>query len=167
MSPQLLEQNAERMDSRQKFLELYKFITDTLKEIVPLEKRVFPVFDEYKKKLDEGKISKFDLHLNPELRDLKDNINELDALHEKLERTSNAIRELRSKLSPAERENEVNAIIESKTYLQIEQMRVHSRMMSSATPQERMKHADEMEGLYRADVTIEEFNTEMKGELKK
>lgn len=30
-----------------------------------------------------------------------------------------------------------------------------------------MKHADEMEGLYRADVTIEEFNTEMKGELKK
>jgi hypothetical protein len=158
MSPQqaLLEPHGEKMDSHQKFAQLYKSISDVCKELVPLETKVL----KYGEKLKEGKISPFEAEL------LKADMNKVLGFYDKLEKASDDIRELR-KLNPDDQQNEINAIIETKTYISIEGMRAHSRMMGSETSHERLKHAETMEGLSLAEDIIAGHISEMGVEFEK
>lgn len=146
----------EKLDSHQRFLQLYKSISDTCKELAPLEKKVL----EYEEKLKQGKISPFEAQL------LKKDMNQVLEMYDKLEKTSNDIRELR-KQSPNESESEINAILDAKTYLYIEGMRAHSRMMGSETPHERLRHAEIIRGLNLAEEIISGHISEMGEEFEK
>ena len=146
----LAEPHREKMDSHQQFLQLYKSISDACKELVPLEKKVMG----YEKKLKEGNISPFEAQL------LKKDMGRVLELYDAIEKTSQSIRELRQ-LQPNDKENEVNAIIETKTYLCIEGMRTHSHMMGSKTSHERMEHTETMEGLSLAEKKITELVSEI------
>lgn len=157
MSPQtLLEPNQERLDSHRLFSELYRSIVDTYKELKPLENKVL----DYEKKLKEGKISPFEAQL------LKSDMERVLGMYDKLEKTSNDIRESR-KLPSYSKESEVNAIMETKVYLLAEAFKAHSHMMSSETTYERMKHAHAMEGLSHAEDIISVHISEMGEEFEK
>lgn len=139
------------------FLHHYKSLVDTCKELVPLERKVL----RYGEKLHEGSISPLEVQL------LKKDMDRVLELYDKLEKTSGEIREMRKKLPADQREQEVNAIIDTKAYLYIEGMRTHSRMMGSRTESERKMHADIMEGLSLAESIISTHHSEIEDEVKK
>ena len=111
-SPQALaDLKGERLDSHQRFLELYSSIVDDYRKLVPLEETVLS----FKKKVSEGKISNLEVNL------LKKDMDEVLQMYDKLEKTSADIVALRKQIQeaehPRERENEVNAIIKTKAYI--------------------------------------------------
>jgi len=107
-SPQALaDLKGERLDSHQRFLELYSSIVDDYRKLVPLEETVLS----FKKKVSEGKISNLEVNL------LKKDMDEVLQMYDKLEKTSADIVALRKQIHPSERENEVNAIIKTKAYI--------------------------------------------------
>jgi len=97
----------QRLDSQQKFLELYTSLADNCKTLIPLEEKVLS----FNKKFNEGKISAF------EAKVLKKDMAEVLALYGKVEKTSAEIVALREQIPPNEAENEVNAIINTKAYI--------------------------------------------------
>ncbi|MCX6775925.1 MAG: hypothetical protein NT130_03705 [Candidatus Micrarchaeota archaeon] len=104
---QTLVPPGERLDSQQKFLELYKSLADTCKKLIPLEEKVLS----FQKKVTEGQISVLEAKL------LKKDMDEVLALYGKVEKTSADIVALRKQIPPNEAENEVNAIIKTKAYI--------------------------------------------------
>jgi hypothetical protein len=150
MSPEALLEHPEKM------LQLYQSIVNTYKELKPLENTVL----EYEKRLKEGNITKFEAQL------VKMDMDKVLEMYAKLEKTSNEIREAR-KLFSYSKEGEVNAIIETKIYLLAEGFKAHSHMMSSKTPQERIKYADAAEGLSHAEDIISAHAAEIGEEFEK
>ncbi|MEM3555907.1 MAG: hypothetical protein QXF56_04285 [Candidatus Micrarchaeia archaeon] len=150
-------QTLEKEESYQKFIQHYKSIVDVCKELVPLEKKVL----KYENKLNEGRISPFEVQL------LKKDMDRVLELYDKLEKTSKEIRELRKQLPPEQKENEVKAIVDTKAYLYIEGMRTHSRMMGSRREEERVMHAEIMEGLNFAENIISNHHSEIQEEIEK
>ena len=156
MSSQTLAEPRKEMDSHRLFLQSYQSIAETCKQLVPLEKRVLLC----EEKLKEGKISPFEAQL------LKKDMNDVLAMYDKLDKISNEIRGLRA-LPSYSKEDEVNAIIETKTYLLAESFKAHSHMMSSKTSYERVRHAHTAEGLSLAEELIAGHISEMGEEFEK
>lgn len=155
-SQKMAEPRKEIIDSYRMFLQGYQSIVDTYRELKPIENRVL----EYEKRLKEGKITKFEAEL------LKSDMEKVLGMYEKLEKTSDEIRQAR-KLSFYSKENEVNAIVETKVYLLAEGFKAHSHMMSSKTPQERLKYAHAAEGLSYAEDIISMHAEEIGEEFEK
>jgi hypothetical protein len=139
------ELRGDRVDSHQKFLELYKSLADTCKMLIPLEEKVLS----FNKKVTEGQISAFEAKL------LKKDMDEVFALYGKVEKTSAEIVALRKQIHPNEAENdvnaenEVNAIIKTKAYI-FESL---------------CKNPAEEKGLKFADQIIEEHHKEVLAKL--
>ncbi len=157
MSPQtLVEPNKQMSDSHSVFLQLYQSIVDTYKVLKPLENKVL----EYEKRLKEGHITPFEAQL------MKSDMDKVLGMYDKLEKTSNDIREMRKHPSYS-KEGEVNAIIETKIYLLAEGFKAHSHMMSSKTAKERVEHADTAAGLSHAEDLISAHASEIGEEFEK
>jgi len=141
MSPQqaLADLRGDRLDSSQKFLELYKSIVETCEKIAPLQETVLG----FKKKVEERQVTP------SEAKTLRKDMDEVLQLYEKLEKTSAEIISLRKQIHPNERENEVNVIIETKAYL-------FKALCNNPAAEKGLKHAEEV---------IEERHKEIKAQF--
>jgi hypothetical protein len=158
MSPQtLFEPKKERLDSHQQFLESYTSIVRTYQELVPLEKRA----EHYNEKLQQIKSKPHKTAMDElEVRVIKNEVDRAFELHEKLERTLEEIRKLRTKDGSVELDVLNDKI---KPLIEAEKFKAQFHMDISQTEVERKAAANAIEAVERAAGRIKELRAEIIG----